>query len=57
MIINILNNFNSNKTSLIRDILDKSIINDIMDDNALDDTFKNSMKCKILENLLTIKNL
>ena len=34
MISNIWNNSNSNKNSLIRDILNKSMINDIMDDNS-----------------------
>ena len=58
MISNIWNNSNTtNKNSLIRDI-DKSRINDIMDDESMDDdlkellindTFKHSMKCKILE--------
>ena len=59
MISNICNNSSiDNKNSLIRDILDKSIIN-IMDNESMDDddlkeelindTFKHSIKCKILQ--------
>ena len=65
MISNIWNSSNSNKNPLIRDMLNKSIINDTINDNSLDgdlkeslinDTFKHSMKCKILEKKILMIN-